>query len=893
MHCPISFFPSIPPPVRVSICISLFFLLPNLCSATEIEWPDTTLVTWTSEDQIASERLVSVLLETGTTKSQFQALVTLNGDSLWWWDDSSSNPTMAIVQIAANEDLVDESEEYATASIVKIGSPIIWDLEPLWPPDDMYDQYQGYLEQINWDDVVNEDSDLRGHEDIKIGILDTGLNGTVTHPDLASDRFVLVRNYFSNSNNLRDYHGHGTGLTSLLAANAENLGPDDEEDWGMVGVNTVSTIYCGKIAEGGWTTNFVLCRALRDLQERYNCDIVSISWGGPSASALWEETINYLIDNDIMPLIVIAAGNSGENGVLYPARYAHWGTYEGYERGYPQIISAGACRVSDGEVAHYSSYTPGYRHVTLLGPGSASFFSGLINAVPNNGGQQWFAYYHGTSNAAPITAGGASLLLTKDLLEHNGDRTLSPWAIRRILEKTANRVSWTDPILDEAGVGVIDIQKAIDNRDFDQFTLTENTWYWISSPVAPANSECNMVYEDLLLDNDDDLYFQRISVIKQWDPINQSEYVYDTDEEINSGGASWLYYNMRKIKLKTLPQGATDSLLLVGNRVETDEPINLYDIANIAGWNWVSYYPDYSESAPNVLTSIATSGQSASHLYLAKGANGNFYAVNSGYSNLTMHPGQGYMMQLDNNENVELIYPEDDPNPAPPHDRNGGEKPLAETEHFEPCGITSDFLPILITGVQFADRQAEAGDEIAAFNSDSICVGAGLFQGEFPIGFAAWYNEPETANLDGLDGVESLTFRYWDRSANEEIWQENFQYRTSNASNLENGSLWIGQVLFGGPIAEQITPSELALDPIFPNPFNAAATVKFSITEPGFVRLVLKDIQGRIVEEILDSHLPAGAYRNAINSERLAAGLYFVQLEAADKVLIQKVGVMK
>ena len=98
-------------------------------------------------------------------------------------------------------------------------------------------------------------------------------------------------------------------------------------------------------------------------------------------------------------------------------------------------------------------------------------------------------------------------------------------------------------------------------------------------------------------------------------------------------------------------------------------------------------------------------------------------------------------------------------------------------------------------------------------------------------------------------------------------------------------------------------PSESALLPNYPNPFNPETWLPYHLAEPAEVTLSIYSADGRLVRTLALGHQPAGIYenksraaywdgRNAVG-ERVASGLYFYTLTAGDfaatgKMLIRK-----
>lgn len=64
----------------------------------------------------------------------------------------------------------------------------------------------------------------------------------------------------------------------------------------------------------------------------------------------------------------------------------------------------------------------------------------------------------------------------------------------------------------------------------------------------------------------------------------------------------------------------------------------------------------------------------------------------------------------------------------------------------------------------------------------------------------------------------------------------------------------------------------------FPNPFNPATTIKYSLLEPSYVSLKIYDIVGREITTLMNNNQPAGTYLIDFNAENLASGVYFYKL---------------
>lgn len=74
-------------------------------------------------------------------------------------------------------------------------------------------------------------------------------------------------------------------------------------------------------------------------------------------------------------------------------------------------------------------------------------------------------------------------------------------------------------------------------------------------------------------------------------------------------------------------------------------------------------------------------------------------------------------------------------------------------------------------------------------------------------------------------------------------------------------------------------PSEFLLEPNYPNPFNPATTIWFTLPQMSRVRLSVFDILGRVVAVLQDGALEAGKHKR-IWQANAPSGIYFYKLEA-------------
>jgi hypothetical protein len=115
-----------------------------------------------------------------------------------------------------------------------------------------------------------------------------------------------------------------------------------------------------------------------------------------------------------------------------------------------------------------------------------------------------------------------------------------------------------------------------------------------------------------------------------------------------------------------------------------------------------------------------------------------------------------------------------------------------------------------------------------------------------------------------------------------------------NADNNHVGAIWS----FFNPITgisenSIITPSGFNLEQIYPNPFNSTTTIKYKVTESGFVSLKVFDAMGTEVANLVNEKKPVGDYSIDWNATEFGSGIYFCRLQEGKftdtkKLVLQK-----
>ena len=299
-----------------------------------------------------------------------------------------------------------------------------------------------------------------------------------------------------------------------------------------------------------------------------------------------------------------------------------------------------------------------------------------------------------------------------------------------------------------------------------------------------------------------------------------------------------------------------------------------YDIPLISGWNIMGYPLDVTQEAMTVLQPLIDDG------YLVKvlDESGGMiqYITGVGWINtiVNFNPGEGYHINVNTNCTLTLTDPAKAYTPQ--------DVPTGQATEYFVTPTTNPFNPMnIIIQEIFSDGLIiEDGDEIAVFDGGIEVGSLAIDQStkEYQL-LTARADDPLTAEIDGFNEGNELTFRYWDKS--DDVVYTTIEvlhtYGEHNFTGLGTfvGNLRIASLGTGGTIKPSIT----YLGQNYPNPYNDKTNIEYGIAEDAEVQLRIYDISGRMIMVLENSHKASGKYIVTINTS-LEPGLYYYKLEA-------------
>lgn len=237
---------------------------------------------------------------------------------------------------------------------------------------------------------------------VTVAVIDSGVD-----PQHESLQGALLPgfDFVANSPLMQDPNGHGTAVASLIAGrnNVYGLAPQAK----ILPLRVLNEYNTGSLFDLRQAILFA-ADLLPEKPNPYPAQVINLSVGAGFYSSTLHEAIKRVVAKGV--LVVAAAGNSGREGLSYPAAYN-------------EVIAVGAAELVSGEWRRlaFSSYGQG---LTLLAPlgGSAFTHEGRYGEslllTAETGTVSGTRRFGGTSAVTPLVSGLIALMLALDTDSH-------------------------------------------------------------------------------------------------------------------------------------------------------------------------------------------------------------------------------------------------------------------------------------------------------------------------------------------------------------------------------------------------------------------------------------------------------------------------------------------
>lgn len=234
-------------------------------------------------------------------------------------------------------------------------------------------------------DEDNAENYAGGGQTVKIASIDTGVD--FTHTEFLPGQLIPGWDYFSDDPDPTDEDGHGTHTTGTMVGRTVGVA-------GVSGAGAHVEVVVFRVCGPYGCPTSAIVDAIRAAADS-GVVAMNLSLGGGSLAQSEADAITYATAKNA--LVVASAGNNGTGTVSCPACD-------------PRAISVAASNWQD-ELTYYSNWGSG---LDITAPGGQMYSNtspegGIYSSVPGG-----YAYYQGTSMAAPQVTGTAGIVASVD-----------------------------------------------------------------------------------------------------------------------------------------------------------------------------------------------------------------------------------------------------------------------------------------------------------------------------------------------------------------------------------------------------------------------------------------------------------------------------------------------
>lgn len=334
----------------------------------------------------------------------------------------ADNTRVAVADVPEGQSVNETIRDYESSSMVKYAQPNYFYKTMSYSGGDTYYDYLWHFANIGVQQASLDYSSIGSTSGVRVAVLDTGVNAS--NPDL-----TLLNKSLSAT---RDSDGHGTHVTGILAATADN-------SLGVAGVgsaitgNNIEVIVKGVFSYYpgygyGATTETIIDGIKYALNNNARVINMSLGYVANSATEACDAVLAAQLDvcESQGVTVVAAAGNDGDSMPNYPADYK-------------TCISVTAVNRDDSH-ASYSNYN---NYKDIAAPGTE-----ILSTYGTD-----YGYETGTSMASPVVAGVVAAMYSV----YPG---ITPAQVRETLYETATDLGPTgwDKYF---GYGLVNADKAV------------------------------------------------------------------------------------------------------------------------------------------------------------------------------------------------------------------------------------------------------------------------------------------------------------------------------------------------------------------------------------------------------------------------------------------------
>ncbi|SVE22243.1 uncharacterized protein METZ01_LOCUS475097, partial [marine metagenome] len=214
-------------------------------------------------------------------------------------------------------------------------------------------------------------------------------------------------------------------------------------------------------------------------------------------------------------------------------------------------------------------------------------------------------------------------------------------------------------------------------------------------------------------------------------------------------------------------------------------------------------------------------------------------------------------------------------------------------------GVARKASPVRSVPMEFAFRQST--QQAFYFVNNATIGGEPIekedliiaYNGDVRVGSRYWYGETTDVPAMGTNGSDSYAGYC---SPGDKV---SFKVLDASSGNLidmdvDGETIWNNNSFSVISLSEQrIIPEEISFSSAYPNPFNPVTMLEFSVPIEMDVQVVVYDMMGRVVSELVSGLHEPGYHEVRWNASQQSSGIYFVKMIAGGKTNILKLMLVK